>query len=142
MAFSLSAAAWHAFCAGKGYRYAKDVEACLGGPPAPEREAEYRKRSPLFSLAQARGLPIDIQSGIRDGHGGASVPIDHSLRAFNALAVPASILGGWLWDTVGHMAPFIVMAVIDGLVRMPIVYAYVPEGKTLEQEPDPEEASL
>jgi MFS family permease len=50
-----------------------------------------------------------------------------SVGAFNLLAVPASLLGGYLWDNVGYLAPFIVMILIDGLVRMPIIYKYIPE---------------
>jgi len=80
-------AAWHGFCQEKGYKYAKDVELSLSGPPGdPARDAEYRKRSPVFWLERAKGLPVDIQSGIHDGHGGRAVPVDHSLRAFNGLA--------------------------------------------------------
>ena len=80
-------AAWHGFCLEKGYKYAKDVELSLGGPPGDAtRDEDYRKRSPLFWLARAKGIPIDIQTGIHDGHGGRAVPIDHSLRAFNVLA--------------------------------------------------------
>jgi len=48
--------------------------------------------------------------------------------AFNALAVPASILGGFLWDRVSLLAPFIVMVIIDGCVRMPMIHFLVPEG--------------
>lgn len=65
-----------------------------------------------------------------------------SVAAFNALAVPASILGGWLWDSVSHLAPFVVMALIDGLIRMPMIYLYVPESESLDQGPEPEEASF
>ena len=78
---------WHRFCSEKGYKYAGDVEQCLGGPPGdPDRDADSKKRSPLYHLAEAKGLSLDIQVGIHDGHGGRSVPIDHSLRAFNILA--------------------------------------------------------
>ena len=49
------------------------------------RAAEYRARSPLFLLGSANGLPIDIQTGIRDGHNG-SVPVSHAMNAFNKLA--------------------------------------------------------
>ena len=52
-----------------------------------------------------------------------------SMGSFNVLAVPASILGGYLWDYVNPMAPFIVMAVIDGCIRMPYIYFRIPEGK-------------
>ena len=48
--------------------------------------------------------------------------------AFNAFAVPASILGGFLWDRVSLLAPFIVMVIIDGCVRMPMIHFFVPEG--------------
>ena len=34
---------------------------------------------------RAKGVPIDLQVGIRDGHEG-SVPVSNALRAFNALA--------------------------------------------------------
>ena len=65
-----------------------------------------------------------------------------SVSAFNLLAVPASVLGGWLWDSVNPIAPFIVMAVIDGCIRMPIVYKYVPDSKSIKAEAEPDEASL
>lgn len=79
-------AEWHRFSSARGSRYALDIEACCGGPPGdPVRDLEYRRRSPLFHLADAVGVPIDIQTGIHDGHHG-SVPVTHSLRAFNALA--------------------------------------------------------
>ena len=50
-----------------------------------------------------------------------------SMAAFNLLAVPASLLGGYLWDYVGYLSPFIFMIAIDGLVRMPIIIKYIPE---------------
>lgn len=79
-------AAWHAQCSRRKLKYAKDLELVCGGPPgSPKADAEYRRRSPLFFLDRAAGLPIDINVGIHDGHEG-SVPIDHSLRAFNVLA--------------------------------------------------------
>ena len=78
-------AAWHRECKEAKRHYYRDVEACCFGPPGPATEAEYRKRSPLFHLADAKGLPIDINAGIHDGHTG-SVPVSHSLRAFNVLA--------------------------------------------------------
>jgi hypothetical protein len=48
-------------------------------------DQEYRKRSPIFFLDAAKGVPTDINCGIQDGHTG-SVPISHSLRAFNVIA--------------------------------------------------------
>jgi pimeloyl-ACP methyl ester carboxylesterase len=80
-------AAWHAFSLHEGNQYAGMMDACFGGPPdTPERAAEYKRRSPLFILSQAKGIPIAIDSGLRDGHDGASVPLSHTLRAFNELA--------------------------------------------------------
>jgi len=78
-------AAWHAESHTRQPRYAAMLEKCCGGPPSPQTEAEYRKRSPLFHLAAAKGLPLDINAGIHDGHTG-SVPINQSIRAFNVLA--------------------------------------------------------
>jgi len=79
-------AAWHAFSKQKGSRYHQMMEQACGGPPgAPATDAEYRARSPLFHLERAKGVPIDLQVGIRDGHEG-SVPVSNALRAFNTLA--------------------------------------------------------
>jgi dipeptidyl aminopeptidase/acylaminoacyl peptidase len=80
-------AAWHAFSQQQGSRYAAMLERCCGGRPGSSAavDAEYRSRSPLFHLARAARLPIDIEVGIHDGHKGA-VPVSQSLRAFNALA--------------------------------------------------------
>ena len=62
------------------------TEKCCGGPPGlPQTDAQYRARSPLYFLDAARGLALDINAGIHDGHHG-SVPISHSLRAFNVVA--------------------------------------------------------
>ena len=77
-------AAWHASAKAAGLRYSEMLERCCGGTPA-SATAEYRKRSPLFELRRAKGLPISIHVGIHDGHRG-SVPVSHSLRAFNELA--------------------------------------------------------
>ena len=46
---------------------------------------EYKARSPINFLSAAKGLPIDINAGIHDGHTGA-VPLSQSLYAFNVLA--------------------------------------------------------
>ncbi len=83
-------AAWHAETKRAGQHYWRDIEAACGGPPIQEEAIvrEYRRRSPLTLLRRARGqVPIDIHAGIRDGHSG-SVPISHSLHAFNLLAAP------------------------------------------------------
>ena len=79
--------AWHAESSARKNNYAKMLEQSCGGAPGPATEAEFRHRSPLFHLAAAKGVPLDINTGIHDGHTG-SVPVSHSLRAFNALAAP------------------------------------------------------
>jgi hypothetical protein len=63
------------------------IEASLGGPPGASEavDAAYRDRSPIFHLERAGELPIDINAGVTDGKTG-SVPISHSLSAFNAVA--------------------------------------------------------
>lgn len=66
-------------------RYAHMLEQVCGGTPAGKND-EYLHRSPLAFLGNASGLPVDICEGIHDGHGAFSVPVGHSIRAFNALA--------------------------------------------------------
>ena len=81
--------AWFYECQISGRRYAKDLLKSLGGPPHESAELlrDYHSRSPLRWLSRDHSIPIDINAGIRDGHEG-SVPISHSLNAFNRLAVP------------------------------------------------------
>lgn len=80
-------AAWYYECQRSGHSYAGDIVKAAGGIPAPgsPAAAECRKRSAVTYLHGQLNLPIDINAGIHDGHTG-SVPIGHSLRAFNALA--------------------------------------------------------
>ena len=84
--------AWHAECKKAKRRYATDIEKSCGGPPGKSDavDLEYKNRSPLTWLEKAKqaGVHMDINAGINDGHSG-SVPISHSLRAFNAVADPA-----------------------------------------------------
>ena len=79
-------AAWYHQCRAANRHYADDIVACCGGPPEQNEtvDREYRRRSPLTHLSNARRVPIDINAGIHDGHTG-SVPVSQSLRAFNAL---------------------------------------------------------
>ena len=83
-------ARWHADSLedhpGRGKCYAEMMEKSCGGTPA-ERPWEYALRSPLTWLGRARdaGVPAYICTGIHDGWRG-SVPVGHSIRAYNALA--------------------------------------------------------
>ncbi len=72
---------------GEYEHYADEIAASCGGPPGMNHavDAEYDKRSPITYLKNAGGVSIDINAGIHDGHTG-SVPISHSIKAFNALA--------------------------------------------------------
>ena len=74
--------AWHA----QG-RYVRDLVKSCGGAPGDSAtvDKEYTKRSPLTYLKKAKGLKLHINAGIHDGHKG-SVPISHSLLAFNEVA--------------------------------------------------------
>jgi dipeptidyl aminopeptidase/acylaminoacyl peptidase len=64
--------------------YGTMMRQCLGGAPAssPSIAAEYAARSPLARLASIAAVPIDLAAGRHD----TTVPIVHSLWAFNALA--------------------------------------------------------
>jgi pimeloyl-ACP methyl ester carboxylesterase len=80
---------WYRFhtVGGKQGNYARMIANSLGGPPghSAEVDSQYRERSPLFHLHRATQLPLDIAAGVHDGHTG-SVPIFHSLRAFNVVS--------------------------------------------------------
>jgi pimeloyl-ACP methyl ester carboxylesterase len=71
---------------GEPQNYARMILKSLGGPPgeSPDRDADYRDRSPVFHLNRVGDLPIEVSAGIRDGHSG-SVPISHSLLAWNEI---------------------------------------------------------
>ncbi len=87
-------AAWHAECRAASRPYADDLEHSCGGAPgdSPAVAAQYRARSPLTYLHPGIRTPLDINAGILDGHTG-SVPISHTLRAFNAVAAPEDRIG-------------------------------------------------
>lgn len=83
-------AAWHCQCFNTRFAgYAKHIEMALGGDPDSSREllAEANRRSALPYLPAAANIPMDIASGLHDGHTG-SVPISQALNAFNVLAAP------------------------------------------------------
>ena len=79
--------AWYHESKQANRKYYKDLIASCGGAPgdSPAVDEEYRKRSPLTHLANAKGVKMQICTGINDGHTG-SVPISHTLRAFNEVA--------------------------------------------------------
>jgi len=93
-------AAWHAECRAAGRPYAADLERSCGGAPGDSLavDAEYRARSPLTYLNPDITTPLDINAGILDGHTG-SVPISHTLRAFNAVAAAEDRIGD---DEIAH----------------------------------------
>jgi len=81
-------AAWH-------QRHAEDHygamlrKSCGGAPGDSEAvDQEYRDRSPISHLRRATRVPLDMAAGIHDGFRG-SVPIRHTLDAFNAIAEAA-----------------------------------------------------
>jgi pimeloyl-ACP methyl ester carboxylesterase len=80
---------WYRFhtSTGEPGKYAVMIAACCGGPPgaSAEIDAEYSARSPVFHLGNVGDLHLEIVTGVQDGKTG-SVPIHHSLRAFNAVA--------------------------------------------------------
>jgi poly(3-hydroxybutyrate) depolymerase len=82
-------AAWYGFHLKDGVpqRYARMVAACCGGAPGDSDsvDAEYRARSPIHHLGGVGDLHIDLNAGVQDGKTG-SVPIVHSLNAFNVIA--------------------------------------------------------
>ncbi len=79
--------AWYHQCKQTNRNYYKNVVDSCGGTPgsSDEVDAEYRNRSPLTYLANATGVKLHLNAGIRDGHDG-SVPVSHSLLAFNEVA--------------------------------------------------------
>jgi poly(3-hydroxybutyrate) depolymerase len=81
--------AWYFECKEAGRRYAGQIVKSCGGVPDANGgvDLEYKKRSPVTYLHNAVNLPLDINAGITDGHTG-SVPVSHSLRAFNLVAAP------------------------------------------------------
>ena len=87
-------AKWHAETTKRKLKYAREIELSIGGKPLPGTKAavEAKKRSAITYLARAKGMALDINAGINDGHNG-SVPINHSLEAFNVLAVEKDRIG-------------------------------------------------
>ncbi len=83
-------AAWHRECLNtRHHGYAEHIELACGGNPMNQAAAwqEALKRSPLTYLQNATGFPLDISTGIHDGHTG-SVPVSQAIHAYNLLAAP------------------------------------------------------
>ena len=74
----------------KADNYGAMLRKCCDGRPGdnPAVDEQYRARSPISHLHRAAQVPVDIAAGVHDGHTG-SVPIRHSLDAFNAIAKAA-----------------------------------------------------
>ncbi len=68
-------------------KYGMMMRASCGGAPGASDavDKQYLERSPIHYLANSTRVPLDIATGIYDGHTG-SVPISHSLEAFNMIA--------------------------------------------------------
>lgn len=82
-------AAWYRFHRkdGQPQRYAQMMAASCGGAPGDSLQVDeqYHARSPVHFLSQVGDLHVDLNAGVQDGKTG-SVPIHHTLRAFNAIA--------------------------------------------------------
>lgn len=74
-------------CRAQGAKAYRHIVKVCGGEPgsSPKVDEELRYRSPLFHMALAKDLPLDINHGIRDGQP-RGIGIQHSIWAFNALA--------------------------------------------------------
>lgn len=98
-------AEWYRFHVknGQPQRYAQMIAACCGGPPgaSPEVDAQYRERSPVFHLGNVGELHLDLNTGVKDGVTG-SVPIHHTLWAFNTIAGAQGTVG-ILADEMDHL---------------------------------------
>jgi poly(3-hydroxybutyrate) depolymerase len=97
--------AWRSEARARGLtRYVNDIDAICGGEPAlgSGAQEECQRRSPLASLSGLRGVALDLNSGIRDGHAprveSGTVPISHVVKAFNALARARDRVGGPLLE--------------------------------------------
>jgi len=83
-------AAWHEQCLNTPNKnYSENIEVSCGGNPAtsPVAAREALLRSPVTWLKNAKGVILDISTGIHDGHRG-SVPVSQAIRAFNEVALP------------------------------------------------------
>ena len=86
---------WHAqTAASKDWtRYAREIELVCGGDPEtnPYAAREARARSAATYLKNAADIPVDINTGIHDGHQG-SVPVSQAIEAYNLLCRPEDVI--------------------------------------------------
>jgi len=84
---------WYKQTSVRKLNYATMMESSCGGVPgtSAEVDAQFRARSASAYLSKAKGVPVDLNTGIFDGHKG-SVPTSQSLEAFNCLASPGDRL--------------------------------------------------
>jgi len=80
---------WYFECRSFKCSHADDIVKSCGGPPgtSPAIDLQYSKRSPITYLEKAVHPPLDINTGINDGHHSGGVSVSHSLRAFNLVAL-------------------------------------------------------
>jgi len=85
---------WYLESKQMGTKYWKDIYNSCGGDPTTDMTAveEAINRSPINFLTNELICAIDINAGIHDGHDNYSVPISHSLLAFNRLALSQDTL--------------------------------------------------
>jgi hypothetical protein len=79
---------WYEQTKAGNFSYWQDIYNSCGGDPTSDTAAynEAWSRSPINFLDNAENVAIDLNAGINDGHGNYSVPISHTLSAFNKLA--------------------------------------------------------
>jgi dipeptidyl aminopeptidase/acylaminoacyl peptidase len=77
---------WHTDRKSNKSHYYKEIEKVCGGAPgtSPEVDEQYKKRSASTWLPNAKNVTLEISGGIHD----KTIPVSHTLRAFNALATP------------------------------------------------------
>ncbi len=80
-------AAFHAECVAMEAKAYRHVEKVAGGAPgsSPKVDRELQYRSPVFHMAKAARVPVEIAHGIHDGQP-RGIGIQHSVWAYNALA--------------------------------------------------------
>ena len=106
--------------------YANMIAASCGGPPGANSEVDrqYRLRSASTWLGEARAVPLDLNTGIFDGHKG-SVPTSQTLDAFNVLAAPAERING---DDIAFITE---KAKIPAALQVPLDDPHYQRGKVL-----------